>query len=163
MDAMEKMGMDRENPYATTPPLRGHTYVPWTPDMCNVIGRQIKWVVTKSIGCGRYNGYVTKRDRENPCSATPPRRGHTYVPWVPGMWNGDEGRQTMKVITTRIDQTGLKHFGGAVAGLAATSEAHPRGCGGTHMAHHEYSAKASDSTAHCPDRGVCRCPGPSSP
>ena len=29
MDGTEKTGMDRENPYAATPPLRDHTYVPW--------------------------------------------------------------------------------------------------------------------------------------
>ena len=49
-------------------------------------------------------------DRENPCSATPPRRGHTYVPWVPGMWNGDEGRQTMKVTNHRDAECGFKRF-----------------------------------------------------
>lgn len=35
---------DRENHYATQPPLSGHTNVPWVPGTCNVIGRQIVWV-----------------------------------------------------------------------------------------------------------------------
>ena len=109
MDGTEKTGMDRENPYAATPPLRGHTNVPWTPDMCNVIGRQIKWV-------------VYRKDAE----------------------------------------CGFKRFRGSAAGHAAAPWAHPQGCGGTHMAHHEYSVKASDSTAHAMWKGAFRCPGLSS-
>ena len=49
MDGTEKTGMDRENPYAATPPLGGHTYVPWVPGTCNATRRQIVWVATSSI------------------------------------------------------------------------------------------------------------------
>ena len=39
----------RENPYATPWRLRGHTYVPWAPGTCNVIGRQIVWVAVEGL------------------------------------------------------------------------------------------------------------------
>ena len=53
MDAMEKMGMDRENPCSATPPRRGHTYVPWVPGTCNATRRQIVWVTNhRDAECG---------------------------------------------------------------------------------------------------------------
>ena len=78
----------RENPYATPWRLRGHTYVPWAPGTCNVIGRQIVWVASISRGLVRFNGSDNKLEecRENPY-ATPWRlRGHTIVPWMPGTY-----------------------------------------------------------------------------
>ena len=52
---------------------------------------------------------VLMMNRENPCAAEPPLMGHTSVPWVPGMWNGDEGRQTMKVTDCRMQFRELQH------------------------------------------------------
>ena len=81
----------RENPYATPWRLRGHTYVPWAPGTCNVIGRQIVRVASISRGLVRFNGSDNKLEegRENPY-ATPWRlRGHTNVPWAPGMCLGE--------------------------------------------------------------------------
>ena len=52
---------------------------------------------------------VLMMNRENPCAAEPPLMGHTNGPWVPGMWNGDEGRQTMKVTDCRMLFRELKH------------------------------------------------------
>lgn len=59
-----------------------------------------------------------RRGRENPRSAIPPRGGHTNVPWVPVMWNGDSGRQTMEVTIKSNATTTLNDFGPGSAVLS---------------------------------------------
>lgn len=58
------------------------------------------------------------RGRENPSDATPRLRGHTNVPWVPVMWNGDSGRQTMEVTEQSNATTTLNDFGPGAAVLS---------------------------------------------
>ena len=116
MDGTEKTEMDRENPYAATPPLRGHTYVSWVPGTCNATRRQIVWVTNKeNATCGlKHYG----KDRENPNDAQSRHWGHTNVPWVPVMWNGDSGRQTMEVTIQSNATTTLNDFGPGAAVLS---------------------------------------------
>lgn len=58
-----------------------------------------------------------RRGRENPSDATPRLRGHTNVPWVPGMCNAPR-RQIMWVTTQSNATTTLNDFGPGAAVLS---------------------------------------------
>ena len=106
---------DRENPYAATPPLRGHTNVPWVPVKYDTECLYTLGVTNEeNATCGlKHCG----KGRENPYAATPPLRGHTNVPWVPGMCNAPR-RQIMWVTTQSNATTTLNDFGPGAAVLS---------------------------------------------
>lgn len=112
----EHCGKDRENLRSAIPPRGGHTNVPWVPGMWyGDLGRQTMKVTNRENVTRRLKH--CGKDRENPYAATPPLRGHTNVPWVPGMCNAPR-RQIMWVTEQSNATTTLNDFGPGAAVLS---------------------------------------------